>query len=766
MAQDDNLFSRNRVELSEMVGFGAGVAEDDEEALEGGYGAGEKGKEVGKLYQDQLYGTKVLSELAVAIIDTPEFQRLTGLRQLGFSDLVYRGAVHTRFAHSIGTYLLSRTVMRRIVQNHERLCLDHPGDRLPKCFCLYPRNAFTKGRKLAGSPSPQSLWRGLTEIVSAAALLHDIGHVPFGHTLEDEFAGIYGRHDRVAGPRLYQMLFDPRGALSTVFSDKREKWIRGLPGCDGIPNSRVAQLIYVILNFKDEVDPPRNFETVLKEEIGDVETPGEKQDADKQAQLKRLKDLQAWYDSLRGEDMFHPFMSDIIGNTICADLLDYLPRDRMNLGMEWRSHQRLQRYLTIREGTLYPNEGLRVSIMVTRRGRGGQRRDVATAVMDIMRERYEMAERVYYHHKKAAASAMLAKLAELAPKAKLLDNADIYPAPWSEGDGMAKPTHMVHFDDGSFIDHLGSAPLDDKAAQKLQRQLFTGLRYDRRALFRTLVVIDTDLVHLSSRPVSYFAIDLREQDGKPSNVGRMKLETDLAQAAGAAAGEVLVYCPSPGMQSKEVDARLEIVEDRVLPLRVQTESFAYHGDIQVLQQYYRELWRMYIFVSPRLHKDRRACQRVVDAFCERYGIDRMVAYDKVRHYDFKVDHNVIARRAMQPLRNFLGKGEPDSLPFDGIPAWMPAALIRRAEKDSGYLESIKRETDPYPRLSSLLDIVVLEERIADLSGIKKAAVLKHIKRLESGEATSRLASNRGVSRSFEQYREDLLRVALGEAGAS
>ena len=95
-------------------------------------------KEKGKLYQDRIYGAKVLSPLAVELIDTAEFQRLAGLRQLGFADLVYRGAIHTRFEHSVGTYFMCRTIMRRIVQNHERLGFNHPGRLVSKNFAMYP----------------------------------------------------------------------------------------------------------------------------------------------------------------------------------------------------------------------------------------------------------------------------------------------------------------------------------------------------------------------------------------------------------------------------------------------------------------------------------------------------------------------------------------------------------------------------------------------------------------------------------------------------
>ena len=190
-------------------------------------------RERGKLYQDPMYGAKVLTPLAVAIVDTPELQRLAGLRQLGFSDLVYRGAVHTRLQHSIGTYFVCRTMLRRIVQNHERLGLEHPGKDVSVRYRQVPSNSDLPD----GVTTHQSKWRGLTEIVSAAALLHDIGHVAFGHTLEDEYSGIYPRHDSLAGPRLYEMLFSESSDLARVFSDTTEPWLQK------ISNSEIRQLI-------------------------------------------------------------------------------------------------------------------------------------------------------------------------------------------------------------------------------------------------------------------------------------------------------------------------------------------------------------------------------------------------------------------------------------------------------------------------------------------------------------------------------------------
>jgi HD superfamily phosphohydrolase len=104
-----------------------------------------------KLIRDPLWDTIRLDATAVRIVDTPEFQRLRYIRQLGFTHLVYPGATHTRFDHALGVYHLSVTALRHL-------------------------------RERGGAP-PEA-WEG-EELIPYAALLHDIGHYPFSHALEE-----------------------------------------------------------------------------------------------------------------------------------------------------------------------------------------------------------------------------------------------------------------------------------------------------------------------------------------------------------------------------------------------------------------------------------------------------------------------------------------------------------------------------------------------------------------------------------------------------
>lgn len=88
-------------------------------------------------------------QIAWRLLNTREFQRLRRIRQLGFSDLVYPGATHSRFAHAIGVYHTARHLIEVI------------------------------RRRQDGTYDPER-----ARVVLLAALLHDIGHGPFSHVFE------------------------------------------------------------------------------------------------------------------------------------------------------------------------------------------------------------------------------------------------------------------------------------------------------------------------------------------------------------------------------------------------------------------------------------------------------------------------------------------------------------------------------------------------------------------------------------------------------
>jgi len=109
-----------------------------------------------RIYRDPVHNIISLDEtdpddqLLIRLIDTPEFQRLRRIKQLGLALFTYQGAEHSRFSHSLGVMHL----MRR--------ALAHLGQR-------YPMDRETR------------------LVAMCAALLHDIGHGPFSHVVEAVF---------------------------------------------------------------------------------------------------------------------------------------------------------------------------------------------------------------------------------------------------------------------------------------------------------------------------------------------------------------------------------------------------------------------------------------------------------------------------------------------------------------------------------------------------------------------------------------------------
>ncbi|MEM9946264.1 MAG: HD domain-containing protein [Cyanobacteria bacterium P01_D01_bin.36] len=109
-----------------------------------------------RTYHDPLHGAISLESsdpveaLLTALIDTPAFQRLRRIRQLGPANLTFHGAETSRFTHSLGVMAVAMRVFEQLAERHEQL-RDHRAT------------------------------------VLCAALLHDIGHGPFSHTAEEVF---------------------------------------------------------------------------------------------------------------------------------------------------------------------------------------------------------------------------------------------------------------------------------------------------------------------------------------------------------------------------------------------------------------------------------------------------------------------------------------------------------------------------------------------------------------------------------------------------
>jgi len=154
-------------------------------------------------------------------------------------------------------------------------------------------------------------------------------------------------------------------------------------------------------------------------------------------------------------------------------------------------------------------------------------------------------------------------------------------------------------------------------------------------MYRTLLVVDQDLIRASKFALSAFTEDLRGKD-RPSSVGRIRLENLLAEAASESPGQVIIYCPSEKMQAKEIDVRLEVKVESVLPLRelAAMGEFVDLADVEALRRHYEQLWRVYVFVSPEVFEDTTKCRAIVDRFCEEYAISRGDAYKKVRTHQF------------------------------------------------------------------------------------------------------------------------------------
>ncbi len=419
----------------------------------------------GKVIRDAVHKDIHLSAAELRLLDTPPMQRLRGIRQLGAAFYVYPAAQHSRFEHCVGTCWMARKIVSSI---------ESAG-----AF------QFPEVEKRA---------------IFLASLAHDVTHIPFGHTFEDE-RKLLPRHDR-SEKRYAHFLHDSE--LGEV-----------------LHASEAGRLALEILHPDLAMPPERRY------------------------------------------------LRQIVSGTIGADLLDYLKRDNYFCGLSQEYDDRVFRYFAIADGEL----------VLELHHQGLFRRDALSEITNLLRIRYVLSERVYYHHAKIACGVMISKAIESAFEAGL-EESDLY-----ELTDDALPFYLEQ--------RCAAAPG--------LRELLGAFR--TRRLFKRCYML--------SRGVGEEVVGKLVEKYRFNTEGeRTVAEAQIAGALGAEPHQVAIYCPSEEMALKEADMPVTLGRGRTMRFAELNTA-----EMEGLRDQHRALWRFYVFVSRRLaHRLQEAgdaCEEVI-----------------------------------------------------------------------------------------------------------------------------------------------------------
>ncbi len=430
--------------------------------------------------RDPVHGDVYLTHEELAVLDTPEMQRLRGIKQLGTTNLVYPGATHTRFDHSIGVVHTTQRMIEAINLNYE----------------LAPRDHLAIGEREA-------------RVIRLAALVHDVTHIPFGHSIEDQ-TGLFHRHD--SDYRFRRAL----GEGTELGGALEELGVR-------------SEVLSTLLGAKG------------RSALGGGPAG-------------------------RADPAVPAYWSQILSDTISSDILDYLQRDAYFTGLKLGVDLRVANYFRIdrASGNIYLDLSKRDLL----------REDILSEAIRLLESRYYFSERVYFHHAKVAAGALVCRAVELALVNDLVREEDFY----------------ALTDDALFELLLErSARARPEVGRRIQS---LAERFRRRALLKRACVFP----RYENREVQEELVERFFAPG--TQAARAAIEERIADLVRFATGktvEVVLYCPAAHMQLKEALTHVRWPgRSEVRPLSEFAERLPRLAD---LERSYRDLWKFYVFAD-------------------------------------------------------------------------------------------------------------------------------------------------------------------------
>jgi hypothetical protein len=482
-------------------------------------------------FTDDVHGEILLNTLERDCLDSPEYRRLFRISQLGFVRFVYQTANHTRGAHSIGVCAMAQRLIDRLNLNNPQIARERR--------MLQKSSAHAEARFLLPVISQAE-----TVLIRLGALLHDLSHGPYSHDIEQKshvikelrpdgsglhptiktksHYGLYPKHDDWQNhPALYVLLMDTdRSVLARVikwYSPKfwelfeleatQPEFSHLVPfrdavkaaGWSSVGEEVLPQLLFHLLVFEKPDDEEDSSGTIRITRSFDDLAQGASVawGLGPEGKLEARKPLHdAWY---------QPYRHDIIGNTLSADLLDYLTRDPQRLRFNRGLHLNLLNYYALAPWhphtvgvvtSAQPGSNphavrnwYRCSIDIYDYKRGTVRMELFNDIFRLLDLRHEIHEKAVFHRVVQAANAMLSRtillLGSRRPELKDLFGFG------SQAGALCGEDHFLD----TLVERSGAHSTDTGASNASKFDVRTiALKLAERRVYRPLMVVPGDRV--------------------------------------------------------------------------------------------------------------------------------------------------------------------------------------------------------------------------------------------------------------------------------